>query len=212
MKVLHTSPSHSPPLPPHIAGGHLGNAISFGTHTKAYCCKTAARPVMRRSSTWINLLKEMKAKQKCHRNENSLLYRMCCLTRDPAKHTYLHPQQGGGTSFHSPAPHSEANSAKQKPCEIMSMASLSCSFTCRHYRQLFPRSRQTETAQQIVTDRVRGRARPRVFPLIVQWKLMRSLPIKTKIEYKNLIKNRLENTQRQAAPERHGVGMEWKRR
>lgn len=36
---------------------------------------------------------------------------------------------------------------------------------------------------------------------------MRSLPIKTKIEYKNLIKNRLENTQRQAAPERHGVGM-----
>lgn len=36
---------------------------------------------------------------------------------------------------------------------------------------------------------------------------MRSLPIKTKIEYKNLIKNRLENTQRQAAPERHSVGM-----
>lgn len=153
MKVLHTP--DPPTLPPHIARGHLGNAISFGTHTKAYCCKTAGRPVMRRSSTWINLLKEMKAKQKCHRNENSLLYRMCCLTRDPAKHTYLQPQQGGGTSFHSPAPHSEANSAKQKPCEIMSMASLSCSFTCRHYRQLFPRSRQTETAQQIVTDRVR---------------------------------------------------------
>lgn len=83
-----------------------------------------------------------------------------------------HPQQGAGTSFHSPTPRNEANSAKQKPCEIMSMASLSCSFTCRHYRQLFPRSRQTETAQQIVTDRVRERwrerTRQREFPLIVQ--------------------------------------------
>lgn len=126
----------------------------------------------------------------------------------PSTHLYHplpHPKQVGRNviSF-SPSfqQANEANSAKQKPCKIMSMASLSCSFSCRHYRQLFPRSRQTETAQQIVT----GRVRETVFPLIVQWKLMRSLPIKTKIEYKNLIKNRLENTQRQAAPE---TDMNW---
>lgn len=73
----------------------------------------------------------------------------------PSKAHLPPPSTGGRNIILFPPPHSEANSAKQKPCEIMSTASLSCSFTCRHYRQLFPRSRQTETAQQIVTDRVR---------------------------------------------------------
>lgn len=84
----------------------------------------------------------------------------------PSTHLYHplpHPKQVGKNviSF-SPSfqQANEANSAKQKPCKIMSMASLSCSFSCRHYRQLFPRSRQTETAQQIVTGRVRGRDYP----------------------------------------------------
>lgn len=162
MKVLHTPPTHCSGAPWQC------NQLWY-THKSLLLQDCGASSY--EAEQYVNQLaqgNESQTKMPSKRKQFTLSDVLPHSRPSKAQHTSPHPQQGGGTSFHSPAPHSEANSAKQKPCEIMSMASLSCSFTCRHYRQLFPRSRQTETAQQIVTDRVRGRARPRVFPLIVQ--------------------------------------------
>lgn len=157
MKVLHT---------PHIARGHSSLAMQSAlVHTQ----KLAAARLLR-VQLWAGGggggLRESTCSRKWKPNKNAIetktVYFIGCAA-SLATHTappLPHPKQVGRNviSF-SPSfqQANEANSAKQKPCKIMSMASLSCSFSCRHYRQLFPRSRQTETAQQIVTGRVRER-------------------------------------------------------
>lgn len=154
MKVLHTPPP-TPTLPTHCSGAPWQCNQLWYTHKSLLLQDCGASSY--EAEQYVNQLAQGNESQTKMPSKRKQFTLSDVLPHSRPSKAHLPPPStmGGGTSFHSPAPHSEANSAKQKPCEIMSMASLSCSFTCRHYRQLFPRSRQTETAQQIVTDRVR---------------------------------------------------------